>query len=109
MSSVEKRRACELSSRGDKLRGEEEEGRGGGRRERKAARVIRGGKKQGREREGEGEEKTGGRQQGKEKTGGGDMNDIMDTVVNPMKTFAKDSARLVNKCTKPDRKGERAA
>lgn len=32
------------------------------------------------------------------------MNDIMDTVVTPVKSFAKDSVRLVNKCTKPDRK-----
>merc|ERR1712118_61446 len=27
-----------------------------------------------------------------------------DTVVTPVKTFAKDSVRLINKCTKPDRK-----
>ena len=31
---------------------------------------------------------------------------VVDTVVTPVKTFAKDSVRLINKCTKPDRKGE---
>ena len=34
------------------------------------------------------------------------MDEVMDTVVTPVKSFAKDSIRLVNKCTKPDRKGE---
>lgn len=28
----------------------------------------------------------------------------MDTVINPLKEFGKNSARLVNRCTKPDRK-----
>eukprot|EP00241_Pyramimonas_parkeae_P013866 CAMPEP_0114255250 /NCGR_PEP_ID=MMETSP0058-20121206/17447_1 /TAXON_ID=36894 /ORGANISM="Pyramimonas parkeae, CCMP726" /LENGTH=68 /DNA_ID=CAMNT_0001369593 /DNA_START=1422 /DNA_END=1628 /DNA_ORIENTATION=- len=30
--------------------------------------------------------------------------DVADIVVKPIKGFAKDSIRLVNKCTKPDRK-----
>ena len=29
----------------------------------------------------------------------------MDTVVNPLKEFAKNSVRLVKRCTKPDRRG----
>ena len=29
----------------------------------------------------------------------------MDTVVNPLKDFAKNSVRLVKRCTKPDRRG----
>ena len=33
------------------------------------------------------------------------MEEVMDTVVTPVKSFAKDSIRLINKCTKPDRKG----
>lgn len=28
----------------------------------------------------------------------------MDTVVNPLKEFAKNSVRLVKRCTKPDRR-----
>ena len=35
--------------------------------------------------------------------------DVMDLVVRPVKGFAKDSIRLVNKCTKPDKKGARPA
>lgn len=31
----------------------------------------------------------------------------MDTVVTPAKEFAKNSTRLVKRCTKPDRKGEK--
>lgn len=30
----------------------------------------------------------------------------MDTVVVPLKEFAKNSVRLVKRCTKPDRRGE---
>ncbi|KAG0581370.1 hypothetical protein M758_4G250300 [Ceratodon purpureus] len=30
--------------------------------------------------------------------------EAVDTVVKPMREFAKDSVRLVNKCHKPDRK-----
>ena len=30
----------------------------------------------------------------------------MDTVVNPLKEFAKNSVRLVKRCTKPDRRGD---
>eukprot|EP00240_Pyramimonas_obovata_P019512 CAMPEP_0118922410 /NCGR_PEP_ID=MMETSP1169-20130426/1346_1 /TAXON_ID=36882 /ORGANISM="Pyramimonas obovata, Strain CCMP722" /LENGTH=68 /DNA_ID=CAMNT_0006863273 /DNA_START=181 /DNA_END=387 /DNA_ORIENTATION=+ len=30
--------------------------------------------------------------------------DVADLVVKPVKNFGKDSIRLVNKCTKPDRK-----
>ena len=30
---------------------------------------------------------------------------VTDSVITPVKTFAKDSIRLINKCTKPDRKG----
>lgn len=30
----------------------------------------------------------------------------MDTVVTPLQEFAKNSARLVKRCTKPDRKGK---
>jgi hypothetical protein len=33
----------------------------------------------------------------------------MDTVVTPLKEFAKNSVRLVKRCTKPDRKGVLAA
>jgi preprotein translocase subunit Sss1 len=32
-----------------------------------------------------------------------------DVVVKPLKDFAKNSIRLVKRCTKPDRKGEAAA
>ncbi len=32
----------------------------------------------------------------------------MDTVVTPLQEFAKNSARLVKRCTKPDRKGRKA-
>lgn len=32
--------------------------------------------------------------------------DVSDFVVKPLKDFAKSSARLVKRCTKPDRKGE---
>ena len=35
--------------------------------------------------------------------------DVMELVVKPVKGFAKDSIRLVNKCTKPDKKGARLA
>ena len=28
-----------------------------------------------------------------------------DTIVKPLKDFAKNSVRLVKRCTKPDRKG----
>lgn len=31
--------------------------------------------------------------------------DVADLVVKPMREFAKDSIRLVKRCTKPDRKG----
>ena len=31
--------------------------------------------------------------------------DVMDIAVKPVKEFAKDSYRLVKRCTKPDRKG----
>lgn len=31
--------------------------------------------------------------------------DLGDVVVKPVKDFAKNSARLVKRCTKPDRKG----
>ncbi len=31
--------------------------------------------------------------------------DVGDVVVKPLKDFAKNSARLVKRCTKPDRKG----
>ncbi len=31
--------------------------------------------------------------------------DIVDQVVTPLNEFRKDSWRLINKCTKPDRKG----
>lgn len=34
-------------------------------------------------------------------------NKAMDTVVTPAKEFAKNSTRLVKRCTKPDRKGTR--
>merc|ERR1712014_338322 len=44
------------------------------------------------------------RKEERKKEGRRTMNEVMDTVVNPMKTFAKDSIRPVNKCTKPDRK-----
>jgi len=33
----------------------------------------------------------------------------MDTVVNPLKDFAKNSVRLVKRCTKPDRRGADAS
>lgn len=32
--------------------------------------------------------------------------DVGDVVVKPMKDFAKNSIRLVKRCTKPDRKGK---
>jgi hypothetical protein len=31
--------------------------------------------------------------------------DVTDVLVKPVKEFAKSSARLVKRCTKPDRKG----
>lgn len=31
--------------------------------------------------------------------------DLQESVVEPLKEFAKDSKQLVMKCTKPDRKG----
>lgn len=31
--------------------------------------------------------------------------DVSDSVVKPLKDFAKSSVRLVKRCTKPDRKG----
>ena len=31
--------------------------------------------------------------------------DVMDIVGKPVREFAKDSYRLVKRCTKPDRKG----
>ena len=34
--------------------------------------------------------------------------DVADLVVRPVKEFAKDSYRLVKRCTKPDRKGVRS-
>jgi hypothetical protein len=37
--------------------------------------------------------------------GGGGAMEAVDSVVNPIKEFAKDSVRLVNRCHKPDRKG----
>ena len=30
--------------------------------------------------------------------------DALDSVIDPLRAFAKDSARLVNKCHKPDQK-----
>uniref|UniRef100_A0A0D3F1I1 Protein transport protein Sec61 subunit gamma n=1 Tax=Oryza barthii TaxID=65489 RepID=A0A0D3F1I1_9ORYZ len=33
--------------------------------------------------------------------------DAVDSVVDPLREFAKDSVRLVKRCHKPDRKGER--
>lgn len=35
--------------------------------------------------------------------------DLSDQVLKPLKSFSKDSARLVKRCTKPDRKGGRVA
>ncbi|RRT56062.1 hypothetical protein B296_00047405 [Ensete ventricosum] len=32
--------------------------------------------------------------------------DALDSVVDPLREFAKDSVRLVKRCHKPDRKGE---
>lgn len=32
--------------------------------------------------------------------------EAVDTVVRPVKDFAKDSIRLVKRCHKPDRRGE---
>jgi hypothetical protein len=32
--------------------------------------------------------------------------DAVDSVVDPLREFAKDSVRLVKRCHKPDRKGE---
>ncbi|CAL9049858.1 unnamed protein product [Musa banksii] len=32
--------------------------------------------------------------------------DALDSVVDPLREFAKDSLRLVKRCHKPDRKGE---
>ena len=32
--------------------------------------------------------------------------DAIDSVVDPLREFAKDSVRLVKRCHKPDRKGE---
>jgi hypothetical protein len=34
------------------------------------------------------------------------MSDVNAHIIQPLKKFAKDSAHLVKKCTKPDRKGE---
>ncbi len=33
------------------------------------------------------------------------MSDVNAHIIQPLKKFAKDSAHLVKKCTKPDRKG----
>uniref|UniRef100_A0A0E0JWB8 Protein transport protein Sec61 subunit gamma n=1 Tax=Oryza punctata TaxID=4537 RepID=A0A0E0JWB8_ORYPU len=33
--------------------------------------------------------------------------DAVDSVVDPLREFAKDSVRLVKRCHKPDRKGKR--
>jgi protein transport protein SEC61 subunit gamma-like protein len=35
--------------------------------------------------------------------------DVAEYAVKPVKEFAKDSYRLVKRCTKPDRKGARPA
>jgi hypothetical protein len=35
------------------------------------------------------------------------MSDVNAHIILPLKKFAKESAHLVKKCTKPDRKGER--
>lgn len=32
--------------------------------------------------------------------------DVIDSAVDPLRDFAKDSVRLVKRCHKPDRKGE---
>lgn len=32
------------------------------------------------------------------------MSEVIDGVMQPIKSFSKDSIRLINKCTKPDRK-----
>ncbi|VAH08746.1 unnamed protein product [Triticum turgidum subsp. durum] len=32
--------------------------------------------------------------------------DVVDSVVDPLREFAKDSVRLVKRCHKPDRKGK---
>jgi hypothetical protein len=40
-----------------------------------------------------------------EEGGGGGAMEAVDSVVKPIKEFAKDSVRLVNRCHKPDRKG----
>jgi len=40
-----------------------------------------------------------------EEGGGRGAMEAVDSVVNPIKEFAKDSVRLVNRCHKPDRKG----
>ena len=34
------------------------------------------------------------------------MSDVNAHIIQPLKKFAKDSAHLVKKCTKPDRKGK---
>jgi protein transport protein SEC61 subunit gamma-like protein len=39
-----------------------------------------------------------------EEGGGRGAMEAVDSVVNPIKEFAKDSVRLVNRCHKPDRK-----
>ena len=33
------------------------------------------------------------------------MSDVNTLIIDPLREFAKDSVRLVKKCTKPDRKG----
>lgn len=35
--------------------------------------------------------------------------DAVDSVVDPLREFAKDNVRLVKRCHKPDRKGGRSA
>jgi hypothetical protein len=45
------------------------------------------------------------REKAEEEEGGGEAMEAVDSVVNPIKEFAKDSVRLVNRCHKPDRKG----